>query len=360
MSFVATAPAKLVLLGEYVVLEGAPALVAAVDRRAQVTVRPADGERWRFTSDLPGYPPSDVTWSADGIQVEVEAGEHDEWTVLPGTVIECVCTAADLKPWELPPLEIHVESLALHDDEGGAKLGLGSSAAVIVALAAAFRAQLAAWKRIDEEPAHEDALLENLWIHAEVQDGRGSGLDVAAATFGSLLAYQVEEDALSVDVIELPPDIVFTAVWTGVPASTAGFLDGMEAFEQDDPETYAQHMGALRTLAERGLAALQAKDGAAWLDVVRTWTPAMESLGRAADLPIMEGAHAQLAALAAGADTAYKPSGAGGGDVGLLFARSSGALAQAARKATEAGYRCVPLHVHPDGVTVRQVERPRP
>ncbi len=360
MSFVATAPAKLVMLGEYAVLEGAPALVAAVDRRAQVSVRPAAGERWRFTSDLPGYPPSDVTWSAEGIQVEVEAGEHDEWTVLPGTVIECVCTAADLKPWELPPLEIHVESLALHDGDGGAKLGLGSSAAVIVALAAAFRAQLAAWERIEQVPAPEDALLENLWINAEVQDGRGSGLDVAAATFGGLLAYQVEEDALSVDVVELPPDIVFTAVWTGKPASTADFLDGMEAFEQRAPEAHQEHMRALTALAEQGLAACSARDAAAWLEVVRAWTPAMESLGRAADLPIVEGAHAELAALATGADTAYKPSGAGGGDVGLLFARSPAALAQTARKAQDAGYRCVPLHVHPDGVTVRQVERPRP
>ena len=36
MIVTATAPGKLVLLGEYAVLEGAPALVMAIDRRAEV------------------------------------------------------------------------------------------------------------------------------------------------------------------------------------------------------------------------------------------------------------------------------------------------------------------------------------
>ena len=38
MEVVASAPAKLVLLGDYAVLEGARALVQAVDRRAQVRI----------------------------------------------------------------------------------------------------------------------------------------------------------------------------------------------------------------------------------------------------------------------------------------------------------------------------------
>ena len=41
---IASAPGKLILLGEYAVLEGATALVAAVDRRASATVRRAVGE----------------------------------------------------------------------------------------------------------------------------------------------------------------------------------------------------------------------------------------------------------------------------------------------------------------------------
>ena len=50
---VASAPGKLVILGEYLVLEGGPCLVAAVDRRARVELRRASGARGRITTWMP-------------------------------------------------------------------------------------------------------------------------------------------------------------------------------------------------------------------------------------------------------------------------------------------------------------------
>ena len=44
MRATASAPGKLILLGEYAVLEGAPALVAAVEQRAEVSVELCVGE----------------------------------------------------------------------------------------------------------------------------------------------------------------------------------------------------------------------------------------------------------------------------------------------------------------------------
>jgi phosphomevalonate kinase len=70
-------------------------------------------------------------------------------------------------------------------------------------------------------------------------------------------------------------------------------------------------------------------------------------------MDIVSPPHAELGRLAAAHGLAYKPSGAGGGDVGLLFALSADALAQSVREAERAGYGCVPLLVHPDGVRLR-------
>ena len=50
MKIEVSAPGKLVLIGEYGVLFGAPAVVMAVDRRALVELRSADGTRWILTA----------------------------------------------------------------------------------------------------------------------------------------------------------------------------------------------------------------------------------------------------------------------------------------------------------------------
>src|SRR5699024_6036775 len=65
--------------------------------------------------------------------------------------------------------------------EDGAKLGLGSSAALTVALTAAVNAA--------QENAAPD-LAAMIGMHRRMQDGRGSGLDIAAALLGGSLVYR--------------------------------------------------------------------------------------------------------------------------------------------------------------------------
>ena len=66
-----------------------------------------------------------------------------------------------------------------------------------------------------------------------------------------------------------------------------------------------------------------------------------------------------LRAQPAEADCAYKPSGAGGGDVGLLFAPDDATLENTARRMETAGYGWLGLSVEPEGVSVHRLERLR-
>jgi phosphomevalonate kinase len=134
------APGKVVVLGEYAVLDGAPALVAAVDHGVRCDVTP-------------------------GPTLTIVTPDADDRFVRPALV------AAQAAP--------STYTFRAQPPREGAKLGLGTSAAATVVAVLAGRASRG--EAVD--PASLRALAAR--VHREVQ-GSGSGLDVAASCFGGL------------------------------------------------------------------------------------------------------------------------------------------------------------------------------
>ena len=66
MQLSASAPGKLILLGEYAVLAGAPALVMAVDRRARVTITSVRGNSFSVVSPTLNAGAASFELTADG------------------------------------------------------------------------------------------------------------------------------------------------------------------------------------------------------------------------------------------------------------------------------------------------------
>ncbi|MDH3638826.1 MAG: hypothetical protein OES09_10250, partial [Gammaproteobacteria bacterium] len=64
MRITASAPGKIVLLGEYAVLAGVPALVMAIDRRAEVQLTENRRQYSRLTA--PGYTDQVLRFTFDG------------------------------------------------------------------------------------------------------------------------------------------------------------------------------------------------------------------------------------------------------------------------------------------------------
>ena len=131
---IASAPGKLLLLGEYAVLDGAPAAVVAVDRRARATLRPIDGAHaWVHAPDLEASAQLDLARCA---WLDARAGRRLE------LVRRCVDVVAAEVGHALAPFELTLDSAAFVGESG--KLGLGSSAAVcVVSAASAYRARSA-------------------------------------------------------------------------------------------------------------------------------------------------------------------------------------------------------------------------
>jgi phosphomevalonate kinase len=353
-----SAPGKLVVLGEYSVLFGHPAVVMAVDRRARVELRPADGDAWLVTA--PGFQDEAAAFDLDqndGFRWREPSGEAARRLALVERVISSLVSSGLVDPGVLQPASLRLDTREFFQPvaRGMAKLGLGSSAALTVALTEALRCSTPAGER----PFELD-LARLLELHRSFQGGRGSGIDLAASLLGGLEEYRLTggDQAPSAAALDLPTNLHPVFVWTGRSASTGEFLARLDEGMTRDDGAIVSALGTLGRIAVRGTAHLRAGDITEFLDDVDIFGAAMGRLGRAAGIPIFSQEHQELGRLARGCGVAYKPSGAGGGDIGIGFTDDPEAVARFARSAADAGFLTLDLQVDPLGVDSNPVRIP--
>jgi len=335
-SIVASAPGKLVLLGEYAVLEGAPALALAVDRRARATLAPATDDAWEIVS--PTF----------GVEARLRMdGAGAAWSDAAPDALAWVATLlGQFHPGaHLPPCRVELDSDAFHVEHAGkpAKLGLGSSAALAVALLGALHA-------IAQKPA--PTLDECVRTHRAIQHGHGSGIDIAASFSGGLLRYQLDGNATRSVPARLPEGLRWRCVYSGRPASTRAMLATVAGWRERDPAAFAHCMHELATISSRGIDALAANDAAAFLSCLHDYATSLARFGEAAGADIASREHRAIAAIAADCGCVYKSCGAGGGDIGVTFAVEDTRLRDFSARALRAGFPVIGLEADPTGLEV--------
>jgi phosphomevalonate kinase len=345
----ASAPGKLVLIGEYAVLFGYPAVVTAVDRRARVELA-ASSDRC-FSVTAPGLAPQPLTFAIGPDGTCSWDGPGRRLPLVDGLL---AAMARERLLAEPPaPFAARLDTTSFFLDQGGArhKLGLGSSAALSVALASA----LLRWSGA-ETPALPLRWLSTLVeLHRSIQGGRGSGVDVAAAYLGGIVGYRVagEGGSPQVERLSLPGDVRLVFVWTGRSADTSSFLARLEQSRRGNRVAVEEALAALGALSSAAVDACHADDTAGLVASVRSFWDALARLGRAAGLEILSAEHCRLQDIVGRQGGAYKPSGAGGGDVGIAFAAGDEAACRIAREIAAVGFRVLELGIAPTGLGVR-------
>jgi phosphomevalonate kinase len=349
MELMASAPGKLVLLGEYAVLEGAPALALAVDRRATVRITPrTDGVCVVNAPDLGVF----------NVRMPVDADGRPRWQCVEADaaklqLVDHVWRALSregLAPSLGDGLCMDLDTAGFFETNGSglAKLGLGSSAALTVALASA----LAVFAGHAEVVADRTRWLHCLFrMHASWQGGRGSGVDLAASVAGGLINYRLAgpDPQPSFTPLDWPiADLHCLFVWSGQSVSTADFLRRLAQWRLGHHAEYAAHMHNLGELAEVGADVLQKGRGADFVAMVAAYATALENFGMACGLEIFSAAQKRLARLAAQFGVSFKPCGAGG-DFGVVFGQDADRLGRIERTILVEGLHCVPLAVDPQG-----------
>lgn len=297
------APGKIVVSGAYAVLEGAPALVAAVDRYVV-----ADASR---TSEL-------VT---EEVRAAIDAGFLGHAPAFDASALR-----------------------APMPDGTTRKLGLGSSAAITVA---SIGAVLAA--TIKDEAALRRAVFPlALAAHRKAQP-RGSGIDVASSVFGGIVACRLApEGTLDVVSFTLPEGVVLEVFACPTAASTGALVEKVQGLRATDPATYRR---LLDEITDGAQAALEAQDAAGFVQAITAQIDALAELGRAAGAPIVVDDVADLRLFARAEGASFGPSGAGGGDIALWIGRTPSSAAFRARAAARS-LEPLDTRIGPPGLSV--------
>jgi phosphomevalonate kinase len=304
------------LAGEYAVLHQRPALVMAVDRYAVAEIAPAAPH---------------------------EALPHEARVALALALNERVVTEASTR-------DVVVSVAALQGD-GARKLGLGSSAAACVA--ALGLAYLRSGGVLDATTRPTLARLARR-AHRMAQGG-GSGVDVLASALGSVVHATHPHGLDGEPVFEAHPGLgtlPWVVLWSGTPARTSDMIARVDALRTREPERVAQIFDAIADATRAFDCAAREGSAPALVHAVLQHATAMRALGDAAGTPIVTGAMAQIAAAIEPLGAALKPSGAGGGDVAIAFARDMRTLGLAIAVAEAEGFSVVPLSQDGVGVAV--------
>jgi len=287
---IACAPGKVVISGAYAVLHGAPAIVSAVDL----------------------YVRADSKKKSDFVTPEVRVALHHE---------EAPCFDAN----------------ALRRD--GRKVGLGSSAAILVASIAARHPEL-----VTRDPKRRELFQRALVAHREAQGG-GSGCDVLASVYGGTSVARMRDSDLDRSAVSLPGDL-HVELWVAPStASTSQMLSKVRALAETRPTEHEHLMTDLTSAAEAAAEAVNDGDSEAFLQALTGQREGLTELGQAAGIAIVTKQVQALASRAAETQSVVIPAGAGGGDIVLYvgFSPPSKALLQ---YAAELDHRPLGARIH--------------
>ena len=288
---IASSPGKVILSGEYAVLDNAPAICMAIDCRAEAKIQKCNGLISKVKSI--GFSSEDGEFKSSEKGISWCKGKEEF------TVIDAVWQVVNFK--KLIGLKINLDTSSFTDVLSERKLGLGSSAAIIVAL-------IAAMKNCDDP---EKIKLLTHKAHKQLQGGLGSGADVATSLHGGLIKFQTEN--YTTKSLSWPNDLFYRLIWTGSSASTKDKL--IRFMKGQDKLSRKELMNGAISMATHW----QSGDAKKILVGYENYCELLYKFSCDYDLGIFSMGHKELLSQAKKNNLVYKPCGAGGGDIGILL-----------------------------------------
>ena len=313
-------PGKLILLGEYAVLEGAPAIVTAVNKFAKIVLTKTDDSS--FYINAPNLGIKDITFNIENDQFltfnnNLSSSELDQLSLFDKIFMFIYNFIKNQNIFPIP-CDITIDTSDFYFENTNQKLGLGSSAAITVSLVDS----LCKFNNVQFNKVH-DLFDTSLQAHYEAQGKIGSGIDIAASTFKGTGIFKKSTDDYSYKNFTLPQDLFIIPIWTGASTSTPEFVSKTNQLKNNDSGIYNVVIKELCDLSNIGCSHLLNNESGDFLFIVNKFYETLDKLGKSAGIPIISDSHKNIAKIVRECNGFYKPSGAGGNDIGIAFTNDS-------------------------------------
>ncbi len=362
------APGKLMISGEYAVLEGAPCVAAAVNKYVYCSVKPWKGLRFRSKS-----------LGLDWIEAVFD-GRTLKWSkplaaaetgrlVFAEKAMETALNYLKDSGKIIEGMAIETRSEETRAD--GKKVGFGSSAAAVVAIIGGIL-KTHDYNLMDEY-AKEIVFKLGCLAHYLAQGKLGSGFDIACATYGGVMVYtrfdagwlEKELKAGCRDVralveqkwpgftqrwLLMPKDFTLLCAFTGKSASTKELVKKVNEWKAKNQAKYGACLDGLRRATERFIQAADAEDLEQMLAALGENRRALLERQKAGGAELETKELRMLAEAGEKAGAAGKLSGAGGGDCGIAVCFGPATAEKIKAGWREAGLKPLDITLATEGV----------
>jgi len=323
-----SAPGKVFLSGEYLALNGSLATILSTKQRALIGIEETDDPN----NTLYCLPSHQTFAFRVNNKYKIEWLEKDPREL--GLFLEWSILLTQIKP-KMKRFTIDTSDFYLQDK----KLGVGSSAAIASALIHAIAGYFHL-KYTDEM-----ILKTSLKLHNIKQNNLGSGLDVIAAHADSgLIECDINTESKEKWTrLEWPSDLLITGVITREQSITAEMIQKYYEGQVQNKEFFKKLQADADQLLKELSSSWRDKDIKSILELMEQYNILMHRLNKKYDLGIYTDDHQDLAYEASMLGLFYKPSGAGGGDLGFILTDDETKLKQLLTKIKDKNYQIMEL-----------------
>ena len=310
-------PGKIVISGEYAVLDGAPSIVSALNQKVAIKIQKSNKQHNVFlTSALDSVFPfiidddSNIVWL-------------DKDPEVFGLLLEYAINIIEPEFKEKFCIDVDSSDFFRTTKDGKVrKLGIGSSAAVSVGIIQA----LTRYHAISSSP--ENLLKQANSIHQTLQGKQGSGIDVTCV-FVDQGVIECTKDSVknhTWSILNWPNGLYFKVLTTNEAAPTKRLVANYQSARNLYPTEFKVALDQFLEITKSLSIAWKSEDVDLIIDLLAKYDGYIKKLDKIGKIGVYNKMHTDIQNIASRHNIFYKPSGAGGGDIGLAFSKSMGEL----------------------------------